>query len=43
MPARLPSGGELPDGPFRGVPFLLKDLSAHYAGQALTNGNVAPA
>ena len=29
----------LPDGPFRGVPFLLKDLSAHYAGQPLTNGN----
>jgi amidase len=35
------NSGELPDGPFRGVPFLLKDLSAHYAGQPLTNGNVA--
>jgi amidase len=29
---------QLPDGAFRGVPFLLKDLWAHYAGQPLTNG-----
>ena len=29
------------DGPFRGVPFLLKDLWAHYAGQTLSNGNRA--
>jgi Asp-tRNA(Asn)/Glu-tRNA(Gln) amidotransferase A subunit family amidase len=31
----------LPEGPFRGVPFLLKDLYAQFAGQPLTNGNVA--
>ena len=31
----------LPDGPFRGVPFLLKDLFASFAGQTLSNGNVA--
>ena len=32
------SSSALPDGPFRGVPFLLKDLWAHFAGQPLTNG-----
>ncbi len=31
----------LPDAPFRGVPFLLKDLWADFRGQVLTNGNVA--
>ncbi|HTH04790.1 MAG TPA: amidase [Ilumatobacteraceae bacterium] len=36
--ARRDAAGGLPDGPFRGVPFLLKDLWAHYAGQVLTNG-----
>jgi len=36
--ARATASGTLPDGPFRGVPTLLKDLWAHYAGQPLTNG-----
>ena len=31
----------LPYGPFRGVPFLLKDLYTSFAGQTLSNGNVA--
>jgi amidase len=32
---------DVPAGPFRGVPFLLKDLWAHFAGQTLSNGSVA--
>jgi amidase len=31
--------GPLPEGPFRGVPFLLKDLLAWYAGEPLTSGS----
>ncbi|RME39497.1 MAG: amidase, partial [Thermoflexia bacterium] len=29
----------LPDGPFRGVPFLLKDLLVHYAGVPTRSGS----
>ena len=32
------AAADLPSGPFHGVPFLLKDLWAHFAGQPLTNG-----
>jgi amidase len=39
--ARETAASELPNGPFRGVPFLLKDLYAEYAGQPISNGNVA--
>lgn len=35
------AGPGLPAGPFRGVPFLLKDLYTSFAGQTLSNGNVA--
>ena len=30
---------EIPDGPFFGVPFLLKDLGAPYAGAPMTSGS----
>jgi amidase len=35
------ASADLPNGPFRGVPFLIKDLFAEYAGQPISNGNVA--
>jgi amidase len=36
--AREEASGELPDGPFRGVPMLHKDLGAHFAGEPYHEG-----
>ena len=36
--ARDEAAGELPDGPFRGVPFLLKDFGAELAGTPFNEG-----
>lgn len=37
--ARRQAQGELPAGPFQGVPFLLKDLLVHYAGVPTRSGS----
>ena len=37
--ARAEAGGPLPDGPFRGVPFLVKDLTIKVAGQPFHQGS----
>jgi amidase len=36
--ARAEAAGDLPEGPFRGVPFLLKDLGAELAGTPFNEG-----
>ena len=39
--ARAEAAGAIPDGPFRGVPFLVKDLGCEIAGEPHTMGNQA--
>ena len=39
--ARIEAAGELPDGPFRGVPFLVKDLGLTMAGEPYYAGTRA--
>ena len=37
----LAQSGALPNGPFQGVPYLLKDLYSNEAGKPISNGNKA--
>ena len=37
--ARQSAAQEIPDGPFTGVPFLLKDIGASFAGAPMTSGS----
>jgi amidase len=38
--ARAAAAGELPDGPFKGVPFLIKDLGAQVKGWPRSSGSM---